>query len=265
MHFNTSWEALLRPGHAHNFFKPCSEIGKLKSFTCDYKYNPANAWWLSEISRLIYRDDQSFPGEKKRDDFLKMAGLREIYFINANGVTSGVITDKKSTEFAILAFRGSANFKNWIANLRAIKAKWPKGGYVHSGFMKEFEKVWPKLDKIISSISLPLFYTGHSLGASLATLAASVKPPVALYTFGSPKTGNKKFSDSLSGVSIYRIVNNKDIVPGLPPSCYLNFTHAGELKYFIIKEKIARQPHDPPVFLSDHAPCNYSAQLERLF
>ncbi len=263
MEFNTSWNALLRPGHAQDFFK-ISLTDTVKSFIWDYKYNPVNAWWLSEISRLIYRNNHTFTGEKTREDFLKEAGLHETHFIKISGVTSAIITDKGSSEFAILVFRGSANLKNWISNLKAIKAKWPKGGHVHLGFMKAFEKIWPELDKIISSIPLPLFYTGHSLGAALATLAASVKPPVALYTFGSPKTGDREFADSLSPVSIYRIINNLDIVPRLPPaSC---FTHVGKPIHFADRKRIIKQkPHDPPLFLSDHAPFNYSVQLGKLF
>ena len=86
---------------------------------------------------------------------------------------------------------------------------------------------------------MPIYFTGHSLGAALATLAAykalRLKPrPCALYTFGSPRVAGKELAslmdDKLSG-QVHRVVNYRDIVPRVPLSLG-GFQHVGELVYF---------------------------------
>ncbi len=69
--------------------------------------------------------------------------------------------------------------------------------------------------------------TGHSLGAALATLCAAenallYKDEVsiqALYTFASPKVGDSVFVNTFNGLGLnsWRIANQQDVVPALPP------------------------------------------------
>lgn len=49
-----------------------------------------------------------------------------------------------------------------------------------------------------------------------------------VYTFGSPRVGNDVFREDIN-VKIYRIVNNDDIVPRVPPPGI--YAHVGELKF----------------------------------
>jgi predicted lipase len=76
--------------------------------------------------------------------------------------------------------------------------------------------------------NLPWWFTGHSLGAALATLAARrFGRALALYTYGSPKVGDAAFVAQVarSVVTHYRFVNHRDIAtrfPHLAP-----FEHAG--------------------------------------
>ena len=66
---------------------------------------------------------------------------------------------------------------------------------------------------------------GHSLGGSLATLLAldvaanSAFTTPAVYTFGSPRTGDSLFASTFDQVvtNSFRIANRVDIVPTLPP------------------------------------------------
>ena len=58
----------------------------------------------------------------------------------------------------------------------------------------------------------------HSLGAALATICASRLDAHELYTFGSPRVGNRAFVKEMKndGIQHYRFVNNNDIVTGVP-------------------------------------------------
>ncbi|GBC61761.1 hypothetical protein DENIS_2723 [Desulfonema ishimotonii] len=298
MNFDNSWNALIRPGDATAYF--CAEDfrgSRPPPFQPESaRYSPANAWWLSEICRLIYRrgEDEAGAGAAPvgRDEILRQSGLKEYCFLNRQGIQCAVVTPAGGTEhpFAVLVFRGTNSFDSWLSNLNAIQVRWPFGGMVHSGFRKEFYKVWPELDEILSDIRVPLFYTGHSLGGALATLAASHRPPLAVYTFGSPKVGDPVFAESLKEFHIFRLANHRDIVPAVPPSRIpFDFCHVGELRLLDGNDDAAdggeacdettapdngpyllragrfyrRHMMGPPEFLSDHAPVNYTARLVR--
>ena len=115
----------------------------------------------------------------------------------------------------------------------------------------------------------------------MATLAASLRPPSGLYTFGSPRVGDAAFVQSLQDVPMFRVVNNRDLVTLLPPSRIpFDFCHAGELCHYpgggLLEDGISEQPlprsrvaalkrrlMGPPEFLSDHAPVNYSLRLQQ--
>ena len=54
MAYNHSWQAIFRPGASDDFFMG----NRPMAFAVDADgFNPVNAWWLSELSRLIYRRD----------------------------------------------------------------------------------------------------------------------------------------------------------------------------------------------------------------
>ena len=73
----------------------------------------------------------------------------------------------------------------------------------------------------------PLWISGHSLGAALATLTADRFPKVrSLYTFGSPRVGDREFAENFT-VEAHRFVNGNDIISRLPPEGL--YHHVGQI------------------------------------
>src|SRR5262249_24117380 len=106
-------------------------------------------------------------------------------------------------------------------DIDVLPVSWPAGGNVHSGFARALGRVKPKVDEVLEGLTPPIVMTGHSLGAALATLAASLYRPSLLVTFGSPRVGAAAFRDMLaSAVVAERYVDCCDIVCHLLPPPY---------------------------------------------
>ena len=105
---------------------------------------------------------------------------------------------------------------------------------MHRGFKTALDEVWEKeglLDylRIKGNPRRTVWFTGHSLGAALATLAAQRYGQVrGLYTYGSPRVGDLDFKRAFL-VPTYRFVNHDNIVTKVPPP--LLYQHIGGLKY----------------------------------
>ena len=291
MDFDNSWHALMRPGDAGAYF----DLRPREKFQAGASsYSEINAWWLAEISRLIYRQESDEIGSAARgptrDQILRSVGLREVTFINDAWAQCAVVRSGESAEapFAILVFRGTQHPRDWLTDLEVIPLGWQGKGIVHRGFGSALLAVWERIEECLDALGGPVFYTGHSLGGALATLAASRRPPHALYTFGSPRTGNREFAATMRGMRAYRVVNNRDAVTAIPPS-WSGFRHVGELRYIARGSRMLQNPPrgtvaadrqersravptspdtrrrfvDPPQMMADHAPVNYVAHLER--
>ncbi len=127
----------------------------------------------------------------------------------------------------IVAFRGTDELVDWLRDARYVKTPFPFGR-VHKGFLHAFNKVWSavleSLDRVNSD--LPRIYTGHSLGAAMALLAASVRPPASrsgtegrpaeVHVFGCPRVGNGDFVASLHETPVDRWESHFDPVTLVP-------------------------------------------------
>lgn len=155
-----------------------------------------------------------------------------------------------SSEFVILAFRGTANAGGWVSNIaRSIPQSRPQDYYgrIHPGFADGLDSLWGELLAGLAAEGVagkPLFITGHSRGGALATLAAQSLVykglgPVAVYTYGAPRVGTKAFADRYDIKSHFRIENDRDIVPHVPPAPLSR--HVGE-RYWINSEGELQAP-----------------------
>jgi triacylglycerol lipase len=267
----TTWDDLLRPGNASVFF----DRHPLPVFDPDVAtYSPANAWWLAELSRIVYRHDEgeSKPLMPSRRSLLDGVGFDTIAFcdVRATNTQALLVQNDHPKKFAVLAFRGTEqtvkDFVNDLSTFPKLVGKTTMR--VHSGFLDALDSVWERIAPALSSLDRPLFITGHSLGAALATIAATRTRARAVYTFGSPRVGNDEFVRSLAQVPIYRIVDDADLVTLVPPDEF-GFCHVGEVHK--LEAPIARRSiltrlqsiGDPPKPLADHAPINYVDRIER--
>lgn len=202
----------------------------------------ANAWWLMQASLLAF--DEAENAEKKFQE----VGFTVQFIENKLTSTQCYILEKE--DFVIVVFRGS-QVKDVKSNLEDIIIDWMTDskldlvrfniegetpvkikGKVHKGFKEAFSSIWNEstkknvnLAKVFENLvekNKPVWFTGHSLGAALATLAASCYQGKVqgLYTFGSPRVGDRNFvsalTKKLSGIEAYRFIYRDDIVTKIP-------------------------------------------------
>jgi len=148
-------------------------------------------------------------------------------------------------KLAVVAFRGTDKDDptDLGDDINALKVAWERGGQVHRGFRDALAEVRPALENALPGVPGRMLFTGHSLGAALATLLAGLKTPDALYTFGSPLVGDADFIATLSGVKSFRYVDCCDIVARVPPK-QLGYMHLGQPYYIAQDRSVTFNPGD---------------------
>ena len=272
LNFSTDIAALCRTHAAGDFFFGHQRFRFDPGAT---GFSAANAWWLAQMSRWAYADATAMP-------FLLAAGHEKIAYFSAGGIHCTLV-QAMDGRFATLAFRGTCSSQNWLSNVFAG----PLRNNAHRGYENALDKVWPDVAAALAELECPLFFTGHSMGGALAALAARRHPPTGLYTFGAPPVGNQALVQQMAAVPAFRVVNFRDLVVRAPTR--LVCTHVGDLIYLSWDHSLWHQPDGAaltqdqrrgtrpvtralnqdkllhlPEALSDHAPQNYVALLERL-
>lgn len=171
----------------------------------------ANSHYLGHAAVAAYKDD---PREYER--FAEL-GLSQVVPFKT-GHTSGYVAS--GDQDVVLAFRGTDDIMDWIANLNFAQVD-ALGGRVHRGFYETLQTVWKQaaegLDQLYDKQRNPrLWITGHSLGGALAVLASKTISPVlpiaGTFTFGQPRVGDENFANSYEP-RLIRLVTAKDAVP----------------------------------------------------
>jgi hypothetical protein len=179
------------------------------------------------------------------------AGLRKVYFGFALQPAPGV---SPSPGMNILVFRGTRSPEEWIADLSAVQVEVPllwfnhgklRLAKAHLGFLLLYAFLYEQVLTAARGFdtSLPCYSTGHSLGHSLATLAAltadiavyegeGLEGLVQLYSYAGPRVGDPAFAGAFDALipSAFRIVNLSDVVPVLPPTSIFGYQyqHVGQ-------------------------------------
>lgn len=232
-------DELLVPNKLYKYF----DAWQTHPFKSDASgFELVNAWWLAELSFLAYADGIFI------DQMLETSGLRGAGFATrsfASGGTQCFVLNNDKT--IIVAFRGTQVDNFWASVLDVVTDSRFKlvadgaGGKVHQGFQESLSIIWAAvrdhLNQLLSSgnHSQTVWFTGHSLGGALATLAADRAirelgcKVQGLYTYGSPRVGDggfgKRFTEGGLSKNIYRFINNSDIIAKVPPE--ILYAHVG--------------------------------------
>ena len=219
-------------GAAHPFEAHAASLGR------------KSAWWLADAALLAYWDrEQAIPRFDSAGliaEFIEVAGL-ECYLASAD-------------QFVIVAFRGTEldDWQDLFDNVQFIPVPWDRPGTkVHSGFKQSLERVWTQLQGRLDALSVSrrVWFTGHSLGAALATLAADrFSKSAGICTIASPRVGDSAFArgfDARFGSRALRYVNDTDIVTHVPPPVPFPYRHLGGLRHIDPDGNVSTEP--PPL------------------
>ncbi|OIW10342.1 hypothetical protein TanjilG_28093 [Lupinus angustifolius] len=147
----------------------------------------------------------------------------------------------------VISLRGTATCLEWAENMRVHlidiseeeKSEVQEKSKVESGFLSLYKTRGTHVPSLAESVieevkrlmevykgeTLSITITGHSLGAALALLVADEistcsqeMPPVAVFSFGGPRVGNKAFGNKITtqNVKVLRIVNSQDVITRVP-------------------------------------------------
>jgi hypothetical protein len=188
----------------------------------------------AEAARLSYfRFEEGAQSRQTIESALRIVGFEHVeYFAGREEKGHAIAALHASRNEALIAFRGTrpTKFKDIQIDLELLLAPWPEGGNVHEGFAKQFEELREPLRKWHERTGRrPLLLAGHSLGAGLATLCATVLKPNTLVTLGSSRVGDEQFVALLAGTEVHRFVNCCDVITRLPR--ILTYTHVGKARY----------------------------------
>jgi hypothetical protein len=232
-----------------------------------YAFDPApdrltrvNAWWLAEAAWLSY----GHSNDDIKTVYKTQTGLQAELVTASSGTQGTDFTIATNGTFAIVAFRGTQpdEWDDIFSDVNWFPKPWDVG-HVHAGFAEAFEGAWQKelkdrLDRLPAGCAV--WFTGHSLGAAIATLAAQrVKKPAGICTFGSPLVGNQVFSGEFNmkfGNLSRRYVNDFDLVTRVPPDRILfpfigHYTHVDVLRWIDRDGNIGETATSPPAFFLD--------------
>lgn len=223
------WEGSLGPDPEEAFFDGWESMPSPD--LSPREFDPVLAWWLAELCRLAYTPDHV---EIRRDKhgrspdrsrlLAERSPFEEVDSVHKSGNQVSIYRFRDGRPGAIVCFRGSNKLRQWIMNSLIRPHGWkrfrregdPPGGFVHSGFYVLLKRVWPLVFAELEQCPRPWIFTGHSLGGALATLASLVTKPDLVCSFGAPKLGNDVLNRLVGETTVWRLVNDVDLVPRLP-------------------------------------------------
>jgi len=185
---------------------------------------------------------REIPTDRGRDHLEERlkAGAFRLVTIFSKKTAQGFLAVREDHS-AVLAFRGTEGLEELLhtdANLRRVPLPGASSVAVHCGFLEAFTRCRREIEAALAAAvppTLALYIAGHSLGGALAQIASAAfnrDNLVACYTFGSPRVGTSDFAQQVK-CRHYRVVNNWDLVPGVPFPSLRGYRHTGEARLLI--------------------------------
>jgi triacylglycerol lipase len=196
-------------------------------------YSFATAGAMMWLSQLTYEKDEV------RKKVLGHWGLDLVAPLQSEATdhsgTRGLVVRAPDCTIVALAGTDPLELKNWRTDFYAVRSQ---DRDISKGLEAAVDSVKDALEDALrgrDEAHRPLLFTGHSLGAALAVVAAErLRSPdiAAVYTFGMPRCGGERFVQGYAAAGLqqktYRFVHGDDIVPTVPPP-ELGFHHVGLL------------------------------------
>lgn len=147
------------------------------------------------------------------------------YWLNSKS-TQAFITHHD--EVILIAIRGTLELADWWRDADAQQVPFEEGGgkgKVHHGFYDAYKALKTFVQNYLDQFHAgqKIIICGHSLGGAIATLLAEAlrsspdnNYDILLYTYGSPRVGDSTFVTEAEPLVHHRMVNNNDMVPGVP-------------------------------------------------
>ena len=149
------------------------------------------------------------------------------YFGNIFSNTISIIKDE---DIIYVVITGTNDIRDWFKNFYFLKKSLGGGIRVHRGFHRGFKQIKNQIKRTLrDNKPKEVVFIGHSLGGALAQLSAyyfSQWYSVSVYSFASPRIGNKAFRDDMNDKVAFntRVVIDSDFIVSVPK---INYCHAG--------------------------------------
>ena len=235
-----TWNNLFYPPPDYKYFENSAQSDFEPNATA---FSWENAWWLADTALLAYAKDWSTT--KKN---LVQAGfdddIAQLGQDSAKSTKGFFAYRSKPLPFAILAFRGTDMDDPRNARSDECTLLQSRDGYIlHRGFCSAPDQVWQQEVEALLALLVqshpgaPIYFTGHSLGAALATIAVArfTGSNCALYTIGSPRVRDDRFVRAVLQKTsrVFRFMNCQDVVTQVPPEIPFvhYFRHVGQELY----------------------------------
>jgi lipase (class 3) len=203
-------------------------------------YSDRMAWILASMAHLAYdRFEDNRMARKLFIAKLQGGGFKLIKTFYSKETDTQAFLAQSDDGYAVLAFRGTEVSKREDVkiDIEATRVS-VLDGRIHTGFRLAYESVAKEIEASVLKLKdTPLYITGHSLGAALATVATQRlehNPRIreilaACYTFGSPRVGDSHYDIEFKS-PIYRVVNSTDIVT-IIPLLAMGYIHIGDVRF----------------------------------
>ena len=260
----------------------------------------ANAYLLAYLSHVVYLEPLGATETNflsRFSEHLAPLGLSNFrYFTDDDALIDTEVVTAETGDAIIITFRGTEpdELLDWATDVSFGIT----GDGIHKGFAAAAERVMGAVRAaILVAPGKKVWLTGHSLGGSLASVAAwyletgrigsgdtvfERVPVQGVYTYGGPRTfatfpfnyAFSRFDDMFASRPLQRWVDNNDIVPRYPPPIlpispveWYAYAHVGQVNNILPNGTGGCEPHldDEERLLGfsipDHATKRYMVRI----